>query len=65
MKCDRCQAQTPSTIMSMFNTQEICEACLVKEKGHPKYGEAVEAERKAVIAGAYNFPGIGLPKELR
>jgi hypothetical protein len=44
----------------MFNTQVICIPCKEEEKENPRYAEAVEAERKAVMNGDYNFRGIGL-----
>jgi hypothetical protein len=51
--------------MSRFNTELCCMECLETEKRHPKYKEAEAAEHAAVKAGNYNFPGIGLPPELR
>ena len=50
--------------MSMFNTDLICIPCKDKEKAHPEYDNAVEAERNAVIQGDYNFKGIGKPDNL-
>jgi hypothetical protein len=50
--------------MSKFNTQEICMACLEKERKHPKYPEAVRTEAEAVKRGDLNYPGIGLPSDL-
>lgn len=64
MKCQRCHKETDCTIMSRFNTQEICEECEEREKAHPKYQEAHDAEAEAVRNGNYNFPGIGLPPDL-
>jgi hypothetical protein len=59
--CERCKTATNgTTIMSMFNTQVICIPCKEEEKENPRYAEAVEAERKAVMNGDYNFGGIGL-----
>jgi len=46
--------------MSMFNTQVICMPCKEEEKENPRYMEAVEADRKAIVKGDYNFRGIGL-----
>lgn len=62
--CNRCHKPATSKTMSRFNTQMICETCEEREKAHPKYAEAEEAERQAVKAGNYNFPGIGLPPGL-
>lgn len=50
--------------MSMFNTDRICMECKSKEKAHPAYKDAVEADHAAIRAGNYNFDGIGLPKDL-
>lgn len=63
-KCDRCQQETFSTIMSMFNTDTLCPACKKLEEQHPDYRKAVQAEHSAVVAGNFNFPGIGLPPDL-
>lgn len=63
-KCDRCGKRAFTTTMSQFNTQCICFECEVKEHDHPKYSEALEAERKAIENGNYNFEGIGLPADL-
>jgi hypothetical protein len=52
------------SIMSRFNTDEICMECEEKEKKHPDYPRAVKAEAAAVRAGNYNFPGIGKPADL-
>ena len=44
----------------MFNEQTICMECKEKERHLPRYKEALEADRAAVKAGNWNFPGIGL-----
>lgn len=64
MKCERCGKETTTTICSMFNTEMICMDCKSKERNHPKYAEAREAERQAVLSGNYNFQGIGKPNDL-
>lgn len=51
--------------MSIFNTDTLCMPCKDKERNHPKYEEAREADNNAVKRGDYNFPGIGLPSDLR
>ena len=63
--CQRCGKKTNVHSMSRFNTELCCMECLETEKRHPKYKEAEAAEHAAVKAGNYNFPGIGLPPELR
>jgi hypothetical protein len=50
--------------MSTFNTELICMPCQTKERAHPEYKRAVDAELSAVRAGNYNFPGTGKPKDL-
>jgi hypothetical protein len=51
-------------VMSRFNTDMLCDACEKKEKDHPKYKAARDAEDAAVRAGDYNFPGVGKPDDL-
>lgn len=63
--CDRCKEEAKIFQMSRFNTDNCCMECLEKEKRHPMYAKAVAAERAAVLAGNYNFEGIGLPDDLR
>ena len=62
--CDRCNKETATWTMSRFNTQQICPHCQERERNHPRYREACEAERAAVLSGDYNFPGIGKPADL-
>lgn len=68
-KCQRCGGSfeiNGSRIhtTSMFNKEEICMACKEREKTHPKYKEALEADRAEIKKGNYNFEGIGCPPEL-
>jgi len=44
--------------MSRFNEDVICMDCVAKEKRHPKYKEAMEAEHAQVLGGNYNYPGL-------
>ena len=60
VECQRCHKQTLATILSMFNTEEICLVCSEAEKLRPDYDEAVQADRTAVKMGDVNFRGIGL-----
>ena len=63
--CDRCGNPKPDgLIMSKFNTDMICPNCQAIEKRHPKYEEACGVELASVMAGDYNFPGIGKPADL-
>ncbi len=65
-RCDRCHQETMATTGSMFNTQMICtDKCMDAEKAHPDYKRAVDTENAACLRGDYNFPGIGLPADLR
>ena len=47
--------------MSRFNTDYICQNCVVEERQHPDYQLAVEAERAELAKGNWNYPGIGYP----
>ncbi len=59
--CQRCGGLlTGGRTMSRFNEDCICMDCAKKEKEHPRYKEAVEAEMAAIKQGNMNFPGIGL-----
>lgn len=62
--CDRCAGPCVGSIMSMFNTDTLCRPCKEKERKHPDYERAREAEAAAVRAGNYNFRGIGKPGDL-
>lgn len=57
--CARCNIQTNTSIMSMFDTSMICLKCKAEERNHPQYQQAVEAEMNAVKNGDLNFKGIG------
>ena len=58
--CDRCGGSlSKGRTMSRFNEDCICMDCSKKEREHPRYKEAVEAEMQAIRAGDYNFQGIG------
>ena len=65
MKCERCRKETLGTIMSKFNTEIICGDCKDAETEHPAYAAADRAEVEAVRRGDNNFPGVGLPADLR
>ena len=60
-RCQRCGKETNITIMSRFNTQEICMPCEDVETKHPDYDKARQAELDQVRMGNYNYDGIGLP----
>lgn len=58
--CDRCGKPLVCRTMSMYNEDCICIECADAERKRPDYGKAVEADRAAVMAGNYNYKGIGL-----
>lgn len=62
--CDRCRKRVKALRMSMFNTDMCCEACLHKERQHPLYEKARQAEQEEIKKGNYNFEGIGKPEDL-
>lgn len=62
--CERCGEHDIGLMMSMFNTQMICGSCISKERIHPDYERAREAEAAAIYRGDYNFRGIGKPNDL-
>jgi hypothetical protein len=63
-KCDRCYGDAQVSIMSRFNTDTLCTKCEKKERKHPAYKAAADAELRACQAGNYNYPGIGKPGDL-
>ena len=63
-RCDRCSTDVDVTTMSYFNEEIICMDCDEKERKHPKFKEALEADQEAVRKGDFNFPGIGKPSDL-
>lgn len=64
MICERCGNDTKTHTMSMFNTETICMDCKERERKHPLYKMALEADRQEVLKGNYNFKGIGKPEDL-
>lgn len=64
--CERCGADLSkvSSIMSKFNQDTICSDCKARERAHPGYKAADEAEVASVRAGERNFPGVGCPPVL-
>jgi hypothetical protein len=64
-KCDRCYENTARTMMSLFNMDMCCDLCIENEQAHPSYVEARDRELDELSKGNYNFPGIGLPEDLK
>lgn len=59
--CDRCAGSLEGgRMMSMFNEDCLCMSCKEKEKEHPHYQQAVDADVAEIKKGNYNFKGIGL-----
>jgi len=58
--CQRCHKHTFSTIMSMYNPEEICPECKTAEALRPDYNDAVAAAENAIRVRDFNFKGIGL-----
>ncbi len=57
--CDRCGGSLEGgRIMSMLNTDCLCLECKNKEKQHPRYKAAAEAELKEVQKGNYSYRGL-------
>lgn len=66
MTCDRCGRETTAWTGSYFDTSTICLThCAPAERAHPLYEEARRVETEAVKQGDLNYPGIGLPDDLR
>jgi len=64
-ECARCGESPGSYTCSYFNVQWICSVCSEKERQHPLYSKAVEADNDAVRKGNYWYKGIGLPDDLK
>lgn len=62
--CARCGVGT-GCILSRFNAQTLCQECCDVERLHPKYKIAHAIEAAAFILGNKEYPGIGLPDDLR
>lgn len=63
--CPRCgNTLAGGSIMSCFNTEQICLDCQDRERQHPDYSTAAQAEEKAVRRGETRFAGIGKPADL-
>lgn len=65
MNCERCRKEAVGLMMSMFNTDMICNNCHLLETSHPDFERARQEEQDAISRGEYNFPGIGLPDDLK
>lgn len=59
LKCERCGKDTRTLLISVFNTQKLCNECLDKEEKHKNYEEAINALKWANEKGKKDFEGIG------
>ncbi len=64
-RCQRCKKEADVFACSYFNTETICIECNDAERRHPEYKHAKRVENEAVRRGDYNYPGVGLPADLR
>jgi hypothetical protein len=63
--CPRCgKTLAGGSIMSRFNTEQICLDCQDRERQHSDYAAAAQAEEEAVRRGDTKFAGIGKPSDL-
>ena len=63
--CERCNKPTHTNTCSYFNMQMICMACDARERKHPDFERAQKTEMAECLKGNLNFPGVGLPKDLK
>lgn len=56
--CERCGIATNTTTMSRMNMDIICMTCKDKERDHPRYDEAAEAELIEVKKETRNYGGL-------
>lgn len=59
MTCARCRKESKTSIVSMFNVDEICLDCKDAETRDPRYEDARRKELEACQRGDFNFRGIG------
>jgi hypothetical protein len=64
-KCDRCGNPTRVTQASLFNIDMCCLVCIEMERAHPDFPRARARELDELSKGNFNFPGIGLPEDLK
>tara|TARA_R100000008_G_scaffold81942_1_gene65667 strand:- start:511 stop:705 length:195 start_codon:yes stop_codon:yes gene_type:complete len=64
MVCHRCRKKTNIHTMSYFNEDEICMDCSDKERKHPDFKKARDADQAQIRNGNMNFAGIGKPSNL-
>ena len=57
-ECERCGKTLSIRIMSMMNTDALCEKCDAEEKKHPRYVEARDKENEELAKGNTNYGGL-------
>jgi hypothetical protein len=65
MTCQRCYKETLGHTGSYFDTSQICFECADRERAHPAFEAARQRETEECARGNFNFPGVGLPADLR
>jgi hypothetical protein len=63
--CERCHSYARERKMSFFNTDMLCKDCQIEEEKHPSFEKAKEKEASEIRKGNYNYPGVGLPDDLK
>lgn len=56
--CDRCGRKLTKLVMSKMNTDALCKKCIAEEKEHPRYREAIEADKAEIEKGNINYLGL-------
>ncbi len=63
--CDRCgKSLKDGRIMSMLNTECICMKCSEKERKHPNFEKARDAEHELIKKNMANTNSISLSSEI-
>lgn len=63
--CERCGAHISGHMLGWFSHEALCLLCYSDEKRHPEYMLAYYRWRNAHHYGDLDFPGLGVPPELR
>jgi hypothetical protein len=63
-RCDRCNRFDDLMIKSVFNNQNICSTCEYAENEHPLYVDARDLQNTEILAGNYNYDGMGVPPNI-
>lgn len=63
-KCARCGAPTVVQRFGVFNSDNLCTACLDKEVAHKDYPRALIANEYALTTHNIAWEGLGKPDDL-